>query len=255
MEKRLFYIGADTPATKYAKVFLTQLGCRITDTPNEAVSHLLLNTPAFSAETNLIGGGDLREILHTLPSHVNIIGGNLTVPLLQSYSTWDLLQNEGYLAENAAITAECALRVACEHSPAVLAGTPVLILGWGRIGKCLARLLRAVSANVTISARKEADIALAHALGYEAVPLRCIEPLLPRYRILFNTVPSLILPETAVQRCATDCLKIELASTPGIGGSDVISARGLPSKLAPESSGQLIAKTILKLCKQEEATK
>lgn len=252
MKECLFYIGADTPATRYAKAFLESWGCPFTDDPSDAVSHLLLNVPSFSDQGKLVGGGDLEAILCKLPSRVALIGGKLNVPLLQNYSTWDLLQNEAYLAENAAITADCALRVAYAHFPAVLTGTTVLILGWGRISKCLAQLLRAIGANVTVSARKEADLAMAHALGYDTVELHAIGPHLPRYRILFNTVPAMILPEALLQQTKSNCLKIELASVPGIAGSDVISARGLPGKLAPESSGHLIAKTVLDLCRQKE---
>jgi hypothetical protein len=38
-----------------------------------------------------------------------------------------------------------------------------------------------------------------------------------------------------------------------MAGDDVIDARGLPGKLAPESSGKLIAQRILQLCAQKEA--
>lgn len=47
-------------------------------------------------------------------------------------------------------------------------------------------------------------------------------------------------------------MKIDLASKPGIGGTDVLWARGLPGKFAPESAGKLIAQTILRLLKEEE---
>ena len=50
--------------------------------------------------------------------------------------------------------------------------------------------------------------------------------------------------------CFGNALKIDLASKPGIGGSDVIWARGLPGKDAPESSGELIAKTIIRLMEE-----
>ena len=42
-------------------------------------------------------------------------------------------------------------------------------------------------------------------------------------------------------------MKIDLASEKGLGGEDVIWARGLPGIHAPESSGRLIAETCLRL--------
>ena len=52
--------------------------------------------------------------------------------------------------------------------------------------------------------------------------------------------------------CRKDCVKIELASTDGIAGSDILTARGLPGTYAPETSGKLIAATVLRLCAKEE---
>ena len=65
--------------------------------------------------------------------------------------------------------------------------------------------------------------------------------------MIFNTVPALVLPDAPA-----DALKIDLASKPGIGGTDVLWARGLPGKFAPESAGKLIAQTVLRLLKEEE---
>ena len=53
------------------------------------------------------GGRRLKDILKDLPENLTILGGNLgTLP----YRTGDFLKDEYYLAENAAITAHCALK-------------------------------------------------------------------------------------------------------------------------------------------------
>ena len=49
-----------------------------------------------------------------------------------------------------------------------------------------------------------------------------------------------------------NAIKIDLASVPGMNGDDVIIARGLPGKEAPESSGKLIADTILRLVERKD---
>jgi hypothetical protein len=64
----------------------------------------------------------------------------------------------------------------------------------------------------------------------------------------------MILPNSKNVHYRPDCLKIDLASKPGIAGSDVIIARGLPGKMAPESAGHLIAKTILELSIRKEVS-
>ena len=250
----VFFIGTDTPALGYTQSFLETNGYCVAPVPSRDVTHLILNIPTFTADGSLVGGGNLTETLEKLPENVTIIGGNLNNTFFQNHSTLDLLQNEVYLAENAAITAECALRVSFAHFHAVMKGTPVLLLGWGRIAKCLAKLLQAIGADVSIAARKEADIAIAHALGYDAMPLNHLIPQLSKYRIIFNTVPAMILPNSKNVHYRPDCLKIDLASKPGIAGSDVIIARGLPGKMAPESAGHLIAKTILELSIRKEVS-
>ena len=248
----LFYLGADTPALRYTKQYLERSGLRISPEPSGSVTHLILSVPSFAPDGNLSGGGDLIETLSGLPQNITVIGGNLHSSALQNYSTLDLLKNESYLAENAAITAECALQVAQNYSPVTFKHTPTLILGWGRIAKCLAKSLASLGSEVTISARKETDIAMAQALGYQTIPLNRIAPELMQYRFIFNTIPAMVLPESLSCLCRPDCLKIDLASATGIAGSNVIIARGLPGKMAPETAGHLIAKTILELsaCKE-----
>ena len=61
-----------------------------------------------------------------------------------------------------------------------------------------------------------------------------------------------MLSAQALEHCRPGCVKLELASSPGMEGSDIIQARGLPGKMAPESSGKLIARTVLRLGVKED---
>ena len=132
-----------------------------------------------------------------------------------------------------------------DRLPVALRNCKILVIGWGRIGKCLAALLKGLEAQVTVAARKETDRAILNALGYQAIDIHDIRP--DGYRVIFNTAPAAVLNDTPA-----NCLKIDLASTPGIGGTNVIHARGLPGKDAPEASGNLIARTIIRLIKEDE---
>ena len=166
---------------------------------------------------------------------------------MQEYACNDLLQDADYLAENAMITAHCAVKIALQALPVTLKDQPVLVAGWGRIGKCLAKLLRDMGARVTLSARKESDRAMIRALGYDAMDLTEQGYRLIAFRVIFNTVPEMIFPKDILLYSREDCLKIDLASLHGMDGNDVIVAKGLPNQEAPESSGNLIAKTVLRL--------
>jgi hypothetical protein len=60
-----------------------------------------------------------------------------------------------------------------------------------------------------------------------------------------NTAPAQILSTADVQKLRADCFKLDLASVRGIPGDGVLHARGLPAQYKCESSGKLIARTVL----------
>lgn len=249
MKHTLIYPIGITQSCTYASENLKQMGFSIIDHPAPEVTHLLLDIPSFRSDGNLRSGDDLSKQLSMLPQNVTIAGGNLDLPVLSQFSKLDFLKDPDYLARNAAITADCALKTAAPLMKTTFADTPTLILGWGRIGKCLAQLLKSLSSPITVAARKDSDRALLSALGYNALSFEALPDHLPRFRLQFNTVPAPVLSEQQLA-CCHNCVKIELASRNGLDGEDVIVARGLPGQLAPESSGRLIADTFYRLWKE-----
>lgn len=243
----VFPVG-ETLACNYAGRFLKESRWEISDHLSPDITHLLLDVPSFRAPGVLRSGEAIKGLLEKLPAGITVIGGNLGDPALNGYRKMDLLSDPVYLAKNAGITAHCALIFAGKRLDTVYPDTPTLIIGWGRIGKCLASLLRGLGTPVTVAARKEEDRAMLQALGYTAVSLDALPALLPGFRLIFNTAPAPVLTEEAAVLGKT-ALKIELASSTGIPGEDVIPARGLPGIYAPESSGRLIAETALRLWK------
>lgn len=240
----IIYAAGYSPAMGYCIQKLKQEGFTIVSEPCMQATHLLLPVPSFTPDGSIIGGGNLRTLLTLLPRNIVVIGGNLDCPELVDYDTVDLLQDEMYLAQNANITAHCAIKLALNQLPVILEGCKALVIGWGRIGKCLARLLRQMGADVTLCARKEKDLCAAASLGFAATDYGNVNP--AEYRVIFNTVPVMVFPQ-----CEGSALKIDLASRLGLGSSDVIWARGLPGKDAPESSGNLIAKTLIPILRKE----
>ena len=252
MKGILLYCAGNSPAMPFACRNLEGRGFEFAPTAAPDVTHLLLPVPSFETDGRIRGGGIPEHILADLPDSVTIIGGNLRHPALHGYATLDLLQDPLYTARNAAITADCAIGIAGQLLPIIWCRCPVLVIGWGRIGKCLAQQLKCLSADVTVAARKQQDLALLQALGYGAVSTEDLDRTLSRYRVIFNTVPAPVLDAAQCRECDPDCIKIELASQPGIAGNNVISALGLPGKYAPESSGNLIANTIIRLLQRKE---
>lgn len=224
-------------AVTHAAALLQRFGIHVTEKCAPDVTHLLLPVPSFS-------GGDeyLAHLLTGLPDDLIISGGNLNSPLLEGYACLDFLQDPYYLAENAAITARCAMRIL--EKEGTLSGKRTLLMGWGRIGKCLVPLLEKAGAEVTVSARKPADLAMIRALGIRSIPTADAPDETHRYDVIINTVPQLLLPDICAKEHA---VLLELASRPGMTGSGIIDGRGLPGKMAPAESGELIAKTFIRL--------
>lgn len=246
------YCAGNTAALTFACQNLLRQGFEISPQPAPDVTHLLLPVPSFEADGRIRGGGILAHILADLPENITVVGGNLHNPNLHGYPTIDLLQDGQYVAENAAITADCAIRIAREQMNMVWNRCPVLILGWGRIGKCLAQQLKSLGADVTVAARKAADLAILQALGYRAENSLQFGQGLYGYRVIFNTVPTTVLSKEQCKACDPGSIKVELASKPGMEDSTVISALGLPAKYAPETSGKLIADTFVRLLQRKE---
>lgn len=243
MNDLIFYCAGNSKALYYAAAFLMEEGAVFLPCPDHTVTHLLLPVPSFEKDGSIKGGGDLNTILSQLPKTVTVIGGNLRREELAEYEVLDLLEDPWYLARNASITAHCTLELALAKLPVTLEKCPVLVIGWGRIGKCLAKLLSGLGACVTVAARKESRRVMIEALGYKSCAMEAIQP--ENYRLIINTVPAMILPSAP-----GTALKIDLASVPGIAGRDILQARGLPGLLAPESSGELIAKVITQWVKE-----
>ena len=220
---KIFPVG-DAPAIRFAVRALAQKGMTLCASLSDA-THVLLPIPTKEADWS------------AFPEYVTVIGGNLD-HLPDKFRKIDLLKEEQYLAENAHVTADCALRLLGDRLPVAFRGCPILIIGWGRIGKCLAAMLKALDAHVTVAARKASDLGMITALGYEAIEIARIVP--EKYRAILNTAPAPVL------EYGGDCVKIDLASRLGLTGDDVLWARGLPGKMLPETSGALIAQGILR---------
>lgn len=250
MDDILIFPVSTVPASHFAVNYLKQAGIAFSHIPTANVTHLLLDVPSFETDQRLRDGRELGEILEALPRDIRIIGGNLNVALLSGFRTFDLLTDEDYLAQNAAITAECAIRTAAPLLKITFQHAPVLVIGWGRIGKCLARLLQNLGCDVTVAARKHTDRAILRSFGYQAINTAALMDL-SHYSLIFNTVPEQLLSQDTTPAWGKG-IKIDLASRKGMAGSDVVWARGLPGICAPDTSGTLIARTVLQYLKEEK---
>ena len=204
----------------------------------------------------------IREMMHVINAKVLIAGGITPEVYEMANDEYieiiDIMKREELAVLNTIATAEGTIQIAIENTNRIIHGSEVLILGFGRIGKVLARKLAGLSAKVTCAARKDEDLAWIQAYGHKATNINSIGENLRQYDIIINTVPHIILNEERLKYVKNDCLLIDLASNPG--GIDkkavkdnqlkFVWALSLPGKVAPTTSAEFIKDTIYNIIKE-----
>lgn len=204
----------------------------------------------------------VREMMHAINAKVLIAGGISPEVYGMANDEYieiiDIMKREELAVLNTIATAEGTIQIAIENTNKILHGSEVLILGFGRIGKVLARKLAGLSVKVTCAARKDEDLAWIEAYGHKSTNINSIGENLGQYDIIINTVPHMILNQERLQYLKEDCLLIDLASNPG--GIDkkavkdkkikFVWALSLPGKVAPTTSAEFIKETINNIIKE-----
>ena len=152
----------------------------------------------------------------------------------------DIMGFEEFAILNAIPTAEATIEIILKNTRQILQNGKCLIMGYGRIGKVLARKLEAMSAKVTCAVTDEIEKAWCIAYGYNEINFENIKKdsnILKQYDIIINTIPKVIL-KNELKEIKPNALVIDLASKPyGIDREIVkeekinfIEALGLPRK-------------------------
>lgn len=215
------------------------------------VSMPLGGTPLkFSALSNMLVENGIRFVC----------GGKLPEAFTsfckeKGIDVFDYYESEAFSIANAIPSAEGAIEIAMRELTTTLNGSNALVIGYGRIGKVLSRLLSRLGVDVTASARKSSDIAWIRADGYKAAETGKLCELLGQrsFDMIFNTVPHTVLGEEELVNVPRQTLIVDLASKPGgidIPVADrlklnVIWALSLPGKVAPVTSGKIIADAVI----------
>ena len=222
-----------------------------------------------------LGGGALNAPYHSQPLFIedlfNIMGKNRVfiagfikpeVNLLaQDYEIEiiDMLTFEEMLVLNAIPTAEGAIKIAIDETDFTLHSSNCMVIGYGRIGTVLSRMLCGMGAKVTAIVNTPHAAALALSAGHEAVHFSDMNKILRNADVIFNTVPHIILDETNLQKVRKNTLIIDLASAPnGVDGAvsralglKTLFASSLPGKVAPLTTAEYMLKTIEGLISHE----
>ncbi len=222
---------------------------------------ITLNAPFSDASITL------PSLFSVIPDDTVVFGANVseqTAKLAKKFGIEiiDYFQREELKIANAVLTAESAIEIAMKETDASITDEPVLVVGYGRIGKALCRALKALGCEVFASARKDSDKAWIRAFGYSPVDTGKIDEYIGKCKIIFNTVPYMVLGENELSKVNKESLIIDLASKPG--GVDFEKAKGeklrviwalaLPGKMMKESAGKIISDTIFNILEEENLT-
>ena len=164
------------------------------------------------------------------------------------------------LVQNAVATAEGAIGVLLKETAETIWGRRILLIGWGHIGKALAPRLRALGAEVLVSARNAGDLAWIAAEGFTPLDTRALGGCLDDVDIVVNTVPARILGMQLLSELPGGALVVDLASRPGgvdqeaarVLGLRTLWAQGLPGKWAPETAAAAIREAVYNILGERE---
>lgn len=159
---------------------------------------------------------------------------------------------------NAVPTAEGCLALLLQLRERTVWESDFLVLGYGRVGRAVARRLELLGGHVTVAARSAEQRANARCAGHRAASLGELPALLPGHDTVVNTIPALVLTRELLEKLPPEALVVDLASLPG--GVDFAAAAALglraehalslPGKCAPRTAGTLIAQTVLTILEE-----
>lgn len=207
-----------------------------------------------------------EELMAKIPADVPVFVG-MARPLLAQMASQhrlrliELMKLDEVAILNSIPSAEGAVQMAMEMLPITIHGSSAFVVGFGRTGITLARLLGAMGARTRVVARKPEHLARITEMNLVPVPFHHMAETLGEADLIFNTVPAPVLTGEVLEKVSPEAVIIDLASAPG--GTDfrkaeslgikAVLAPGLPGKVAPKTAGRVLARVITRLLVEEMA--
>ncbi len=158
--------------------------------------------------------------------------------------------SERFQAQNSRFTAEGALEIIIEHSKKSIGDCYCLILGFGRTGAALAKILGKL--DVAFDLVSTSSVRPAHAFAKAVLPIGNFD--FAKYDVVVNTVPSPIVSDKELMSMQKDCVYIDLASRAAINldyakhlGIDADVYPALPAKTCPVSAAKAMFDYIMEV--------
>ena len=197
---------------------------------------------------------NVEMLFDELPENAVFFAGNIPGEV-RNYAegkgvrSYDMMIDELVAARNAVATAEGAVAEAIKRSPVNLTKSRCMVLGYGRCGSVLTRLLKSLLCRVLVSEKDKTRAADAFVLADGIVSEDELTETVGNVDFIFNTVPERILSEERLRHVGQNTWILDIASAPG--GVDYRAAEalsvnavllpGLPGRYAPASSAEILS--------------
>lgn len=210
----------------------------------------------FSAQETVLTDAHVER----LPKHANVYTGMANAYLQDlcarhGIEVVELFKRDDVAIYNSIPTAEGALMMAIQNTDITIHGSLCLVLGMGRTGLTLARMLAALGAKVRMGVHRSEQFARAFEMGLSPFHTTELVRVAGEADLVFNTVPAEIVTARVIAELPHRAVIIDLASKPG--GTDfrfaekrgikALLAPGLPGIVAPKTAGRIIARVLGRL--------
>lgn len=184
---------------------------------------------------------DYSKIFHRIKKGTLVFCANEN--LISKFPDVNLIcytNDENFLDKNAYITAECAVMLAMSEGKKTLNESKCAIIGYGRIGRHLSKILLSLGSDVVVFARRSQSRDQARENGCRTA--QTFEFQNEDFDVIFNTVPEKIISKDISAKISSKTLVYDLASLPGGFEDEKFPKRalGLPGKIMPISAGKAI---------------
>jgi dipicolinate synthase subunit A len=200
------------------------------------------------------------EHFEALPEHAKVYTG-MAKPYLKKLCARteielvELFERDDVAIYNSIPTAEGALMLAIQNTDITIHNSNCIVLGMGRTGLTLARMLQALGAHVRMGVHRAEQFARAFEMRLSPFYTDDLAAQAGDADLIFNTIPHMIITAQVIARIPHRAVIIDLASKPG--GTDfrfaekrgikAVLAPGLPGIVAPKTAGNIIARTLSQL--------
>ena len=159
----------------------------------------------------------------------------------------DVLKDKDVARKNAIATAEGTVAELSRLMPVNMEGAHVIVMGFGNCGKPIAEKLYCMGAMVSVVARSEKALSLAHYFGFRDYPMDAEIPY-ESVDAIVNTIPALVITQKEIDKLSPDAVIVDIASSPGGCDFDYCKKRGiqykhalgLPGIYSPKTSGEIL---------------